>query len=224
MCIRSLSEMAIKLHELTIEGKTNAMSHLIFSQASPPEYNHLLNVFASLRKTSVKLMCSDDDPLNFAGIGRVLTHAKLLRSLDLKCVGTYRHKRLVLSRLFQNFTWPHLKHLGLHGFTLYTDVDLVSLFDRHRTLNSAALRSIYLHQQLSEESPCEAWKHFFCKLRERKIKFEALDLFELYDCANYLGLHPELAVRANWGAYVLHYLRHGGANPLVLVPWDEVSE
>ena len=219
--------MAIKLDELTIEGKTNAMSHLVFSQASRSDYNHLLNVFASLRKTSVELMSSDIDSFNFAGIGRVLTNAKLLQSLDLKCTGENRHKRLKLSRLFQNSTWPHLKHLGLHGFVMYTDVELVSLFDRHRTLDSVALRSMTLHQRGSDptdESPCEAWKHFFCKLREKEIKFEALDLSKLYDCANYRGLHPELAVRANWGAHVLEYLHHGGPNPLVLVSFNEVSD
>ena len=219
--------MAVKLHELTIEGKTNAMSHRIFSEASFGDYNHLLNVFASLRKTSVKLMCSDIDSLDFAGIGRLLTHAILLESLDLKCTGEIRHKRLKLSRLFHKFTWPHLKHLGLHGFVMFTDVELVSLFDRHRTLDSVALRSMSLHQRgpnSSDESPCEAWKNFFRKLHEKKMKFEVLDLFELYDCANCPGLHPELAVRANWGAYVLQYLRHGGENPLKLVPFDEVNE
>ena len=219
--------MAIELHELTIEGKSNAMSHLMFSQALFGDYNHLLNVFASLRKTSVQLMCSDNDPLTFAGIGQVLTHATLLQSLDLKCTGEIRHKRLKLSKLFQNFTWPHLKHLGLHGFILFADAELVSLFDRHRTLDSVALRSMSLHQRgssSSDESPCEAWKHFFRKLRAKKIKFEVLDLFELYDCANGKGSHPELAVRANWGAYVIQYLRHGGENPLKLVPFDEVSE
>ena len=102
MCIRSLSVMAVKLHELTIEGKTSAMPHRIFSDASFGDYNHLLNVFASLRKTSVKLMCSDIDPLDFPGIGRLLTHAILLQSLDLKCTGENRHRRLKLSRLFQN--------------------------------------------------------------------------------------------------------------------------
>ena len=219
--------MAIKLHELTIEGKTNAMSHLIFSQASRSDYNHLLNVFASLRKTSVKLMCSETDTLNFAGVGRVLTNAIFLQSLDLKCAGENHQRRLKLSRLFQDFTWPHLKHLGLHGFIMFTDKELVSLFDRHRTLKSVALRSISLHQTGSSstgQSPCEAWKHFFCKLLAKEIKFEVLDLFELYDCANYKGLHPDLALRANWGAYVLQYLRFGGANPLVLVRYDEDSE
>ena len=219
--------MAIRLHELTIEGKKNAMSHRIFSQASPGDYNHLLNVFSNLRKTSVRLMFSNIDSLNFAGIGRVLTHATLLRSMDLKCIGKHRYRLLELSRLFHNFTWPHLKHLGLHGFMLYTDVELVSFFDRHRTLDSVALRSMSLHQKdtnLPDEGPCEAWKQFFCQLREKKITFKVLDLFELYDCANQKSLHPDLAERANWGAYVLQYLRHGGANPLELVPFDEVSE
>ena len=218
--------MAIKLHELTIEGKKNAMSHGIFSHASPGDYNHLLNVFANLRKTSVNVMCSNKDPLNFSGIGRVLTHATLLQSLDLKCTGTYRQTRLILSRLFHNFTWPHLKHLGLHGFTMHTDVELVAFFGRHRTLDSVALRSMFLHQRGSDsvdDFPCEAWKHFFRKLREQAIKFEVLDLFELHDCANYEGAHPDLAVRANWGTGVLQYLRHGGANPLVLEPLSEAS-
>ena len=227
MCIRSLSEMTIKLHELTIEGKTNAMSHGMFSYASPGDYNHLLKVFANLRKTSVKLMCSNEDPLRFPGVGRVLTHATLLQSLDLKCPGTCRQTRLILSRLFHTFTWPHLKHFGLHGFTMHTDVELIAFFDRHRTLESVALRSMFLHQRGSASSdtvPCEAWRHLFRKLREQAINFKVLDLFELHDCANEEGTHPNLAVRANWGASVVQYLRHGGANPLVLISFSQANE
>ncbi|KAF6218801.1 hypothetical protein HO133_005344 [Letharia lupina] len=226
MCIRSLSEMAIKLHELSIEGGQNAISCCIFSRASSKDYNHLLNVFASLRKISISVNTHQDAyPLCFAGLGRLLTHATLVQSLDLKCTGGRRQSRLILSRVFQSATWPCLKHFGLHGFIMHTDVELITFFERHRaTIDSVALRSMFLHQKelnSREDSPCEAWKHFFGKLRQRSIKFQNLDLFRIQDCSNPFEVHPDLSVRANGGKTVLQYLRDGGLNPLTI---DTINE
>lgn len=227
MCIRSLSKMAIKLHELSIEGRTNAISHGIFSRASPQDYNHLLNVFAYLYRISVNFNTNHGkDLLNFAGLGRLLTHATMLQSLDLKCTD-WQHHPLKLSRVFQNATWPRLKHFGLHGFTMYTDVELIAFFDRHRaTLASVALKSMFLHQKdfnSTDASPCEAWKHLFGELRKRSIKFQVLNLFRIHDCYNWEGKHPTLAIRVNCGESVLRYLRDGGPNPLTSQIIDQAS-
>ena len=220
MCIRSLSEMSIKLHELSIDGGQNAISHGVFLHASSNDYNHLLNVFASLRKISVNVNTFRDTyPLNFAGLGRLLTHATQVQSLDLKCTGGRRQTRLILSRAFQNATWPHLKHFGLHGFIMHTDAELIAFLDRHRaSIDSVTLRSMFLHEKdvnsTTYDSPCEAWKHFFGELRKRSIKFRSLDLFQIHDCTNLESVQRDLAVRTEHGAKVLQYLRDGGPNPL----------
>ena len=83
MWIRSLSEMAIKLQELHITGTQNAMSHGIFSRASSQDYNHLLNVFANLRKINVNVNLNQY-PLSYGGLGRLWTSAPMLESLDLR--------------------------------------------------------------------------------------------------------------------------------------------
>ena len=150
----------------------------------------------------------------------------MLQSLDLRCtLGEQRKSRLVLSRLFQDFTWPHLKHIGLHGFNMHTDAELIAFFDRHRaTIDSVALRSIFLHERAFDNldaSPCEAWKHFFGELRKRSIKFQNLELDKIRDCCN-PGLI--LGVRGDFGRKVLEYLRDGGPNPLTADTDSEASE
>lgn len=220
MCIRSLSEMAIKLDELTIEGRENGISNRVFSPTSPKDHSHLLNVFANLRKIDITVTAHNDAcRLDYAGLGRVLTHATMLQSLDLRCTCNGRRKsRLSLSRLFQDFTWPHLKHFGLQGFNMHTDADLIAFFDRHRaTVDSVMLGRIFLHERAFgnlDAFPCEAWKHFFGELRKRSIKFQNLELFTIYDCCNSESEHPDLTVRGGRGKRVLEYLRDGGPNPL----------
>lgn len=232
MCIRSLSSMAIKLDELSIEGKQNGISHRIFSHASPSDYSHLLKVFAHLRKIIMHVNTSNDTcRLDFAGLGRLLTHATTLQSLDLKGTGGLRKSRVMLSRLFKTFTWPHLKHFGLHGFSMHTDAELIAFFDRHRaTLKSVALKTIFLHEKPFDDpniSPCEAWKHLFGELRKRSITFQNLVLFQIYDCRNSERDDMDLAARGKHGEKVLDFLRNGGLNPLavdeVIVTADEVG-
>lgn len=219
MCIRLLSEKAIKLHELCIEGRQNAMFHGMFSRAPSQDYNHLLNVFANLQKIRMNVKTRQgSETLDFAGLGRLLAHAKTLQSLDLICTGARRQSSLVLSKVFKDTTWLHLKHFGLLGFTMNTNVELIAFFDRHRaTIDSVALRSIFLHEETSKAGDgytCEAWKHFFGELRKRSIVFQSLDLFEIHDCRNWEGEGPDLAVRADCGENLLKYLRDGGPNPL----------
>ncbi|CAF9943430.1 MAG: hypothetical protein ALECFALPRED_000331 [Alectoria fallacina] len=227
MCIRSLSELNIKLHELTIEGGKNAISHCVLSRASSEDYNHLLNVFENLRKIDVNVNTHEDThPLIFAGLGRLLTHATLVQSLDLRCTGGRQYSRLILSRVFEDATWPHLKHFGLHGFKMHTDVELVAFFDRHRaTIESVAFTHMFLHEKhLSspDDTLCEAWKHFLDELRKRSITFQNLDLLEIYDCHNRERKAPDLASRTGYGVKALQYLRGGGPNPLEW-EWDTVS-
>lgn len=166
-------------------------------------------------------------PLVFAGLGRVLTHATLAQSLDLKGSDGGRRTPLTLSRMFQGATWQHLKHFGLHGLIMYTDAELIDFFDRHRrTIDSVALRSIFLHEKdpnSQDAGPCEAWKHFFGELRKRSIRFRNLDLFEIYDCCNNQGETVDLATSVNGGATVLGYLRDGGPNPFTRDTVREVS-
>lgn len=222
--------MSIKLEELSIEYMHNAISHYIFSPTSSTDYNHLLNVFAHLRKVSVNINPHQDTkPLDFPGLGRLLTHATLLQSLDLKCVGgKLRQSRLVLSQVFGNFTWPHLKHIGLHGFIMHSDVDVIAFFDRHRTtIESVSLDTMFLHEKdvhSTDRTPCEAWQHFFSELRKRSIKFQRLQLLRIHDCCNGENEYPDLEVRANRGASVLQYLRDGGSNPLAYEKTDEDSD
>lgn len=226
MCIRSLSEMAIKLPELSIEGGKNAISHGVFSRASSEDYNHLLNVFENLRKIDVNINTfRNSEFLDFAGLGRFLVHATLVQSLDLRCCGPRRFSFLLLSRVFQNVTWPHLKHFGLDGFTMHTNKDLIAFFDRHRaTIDSVDMRSMYLHEKdpnSTSHSPCEAWKHLFGELRKRSITFQNLYLSRIYDCYNSERRKSDLAQRTEHGAKVLQYLRDGGPNPLAS---DLISE
>ena len=226
MCIRSLSEMGVKLQELSIVGRQTAISHAIFSSASPKDFNHLINVFANLRKISVTVNTHQDThPLLFAGLGRLLIQATLVQSLDLGCMSGRRQARLMLSRVFQNATWPCLKHIGLHGFIMHTDAELIAFFDRHRaTIDSVTLRAIFLHEKdpnSLDPSFCEAWKHFFGELRKRSIKFQNLYLYRIRDCYNSAKGLPDLAIRAENGGKVLHYLRHGGPNPLAA---DDIRE
>lgn len=218
MCIRSLSEIAIKLQELHITGARNAISHGIFARASPQDYNHLRNVFVNLRKINISINLNQY-PLTFGGLGWLLTRAKMLESLDLKCVGGDLHQsRLGLSQVIRDFRWSQLKHFGLNGFTMRTDVELIAFFERHQaTLDSVSLRSMFLHErdpESTDHSPCEAWKHFFGELRNRSISFQSLYVFRIHDCYNCVGDYPDLAVRVNGGEGLLRYLRDGGPNPL----------
>lgn len=231
MCIRSLSEMAIKLHQLCIEGTKNAISHCIFSRVSSQDYNHLRNVFANLRKLSVNVNTHQDTyPLVFAGLGRFVTHATLLESLDLKSTrsrGQLLESHLDLSQVFQDATWSYLKHFGLHGFAMYTDAALIAFLDRHRaTIDSVTLKSTFLHVKHSDptdDSSCEAWNHFFGELRKRSINFQTLDLFKIYDCYNSEGEDPDLAFNAEYGGRVLRYLRDGVPTPFGSVSITEAS-
>ena len=214
--------MGIKLSELRIEGRANAISHSVFSRASAADCNHLLNVFANLRKISVNVNTHQDRyPLNFDGLGRLLTHAAMAQSLDLECTRGQRLSCLRLSRVFQGFEWSHLKHFGLHRFRMTTDVELIAFFDRHRaTLDSVSLRNIFLHERdiySTNVSPCEAWKNFFGELRRRSIKFKSLNLEQIHDCYNFPGGYSDLAAGTNYGERVLHYLHEGGSNPLTSV-------
>lgn len=221
MCIRSLSEMAIKLQELYVLGRDHAISHGVFSRASPEDYNHLVSVFVNLRKIGVHVNTHQDTyPLTFGGLGRLLTRATELSSLDLRSHSGYvRKSRLLLSRFFQGFTWSHLRHIGLSGFKIHTDAELIGFFDLHRaTINSVTLRFIFLHEIESKpdnDSPCEAWKHFFGELRKRSIKFQRLTLFRIHDCCNSEHDKIDLHVHVGGGKKVLKYLDHGGPNPLV---------
>ena len=222
--------MAIKLDELTIEGWLNGISVRIFSHASPNDYSHLLNVFAGLRKIHLHVNTHYDTcRLDFAGLGRLLTHATMLQSLVLVGTAELRKSRLMLSRLFRDFTWPHLKHFGLQNFTFHTDAELIAFFDRHRaTIKSVGLRTMFLHEKpLNDRNvlPCEAWKHFFSELRKRSIKFQKLEVFHIYDCCHWvrndLDLNdPDLAARGYYGEKILEYLHDGGPNPLAA---DEVD-
>ena len=224
MCIRSLSEMGIKLRELHILGRDNAISHAIFLRASPEDYTHILNVFANLRKVVVNFNTHQDTyPLTFAGLGRALTHATKLQFLDLKChSGVVRRSRLLVSSVFREFTWPHLKHVCLSGFRLHTDVGLIAFFHRHRaTIDSVTFKFMFLHQKdfgTRTYRPCEAWKHFFDELRKRSIKFQDLQLYRIHDCSNSEFDDTELHSRAGFGSRVLRYLCDGGPNPLDSVP------
>ena len=223
--------MTIKLHQLCIEGTQNAISHCIFSRVSSQDYNHLCNVFANLRKLSVNVNTHQDTyPLVFGGLGRFLTHATLLQSLDLKCTGgrhQLRQSFLKLSQVFQDATWPYLKHFGLHGFDMHTDAELIAFLDRHRaTIDSVTLKSIFLHEKDSKPTdgfPCEAWKHFFGELRKRSISFQTLDLFKIYDCCNTEDEYPDLASHAAYGERVLRYLRNGVPTPFESVSINEAS-
>ena len=223
MCIRSLSEMAVKLDELYIFGGGNGISYRIFSPASRIDYDHLLNVSASLRKMhlNVETHC-DIKPLRFENLGRFITHAQKLQSLDLHCsLGKFGPTTgIVLSQVFQDFTWPHLKHFGLYDFSLYTNEDLIAFFDRHRaTLDSVSFKWIYLRQQTfasTDDAPGQAWRHLFGQLRKRSINFQKLTLLGIGDRCSFQGKWPHLPDRANRGPRVLQYLRDGGVNPFTL--------
>ena len=219
MCIRSLSKLAFKLDELSIVGRRNAISYRIFSPNSWRNYRHLLNVSANLRKIYLDVNPHDElCPLQF-GIGRFLTNARMLHSLDLNCVKdeALPTAGFVLSRVFNDFKWPHLKHIGLSGFKIHTDVELIAFFERHRaTLDSVSLNSIYIHQNVldfTDDIPCQPWKHLFGELRKQSITFQRLALFEISDCCNPGSEWPYLAGRADRGTRVLQYLRDGGPNP-----------
>ena len=214
--------MAIKPHALQILGAKNAISYSIFSPASPRDYGHLLNVFAHLRLVDVVVNPHQDRyPVNYGGLGRLMVHATMLKSLDLRCAPTApRQAHLNLSRVFQNATWPHLKHFGLYGFAMHTNADLIAFFDRHRaTLDSVFLQRMFLHQKntnLPGDFVCEAWKHLFGELRKRSIKFQKLKLFRIFDCHHDESHLPLLHTRAGGGERVLRYLHEGGPNPLAL--------
>lgn len=224
MCIRVLSKMEIKLRELHITGRDYAISLGVFARAEPTDYNHLLNVFKFLRKVNLNVNTHQDTyALNFAGLGRILTSAIQLQSLDLKCHSNVLcQSRLSLSRLFQDFTWPHLNHFGLSGFRLYSDVDLIAFFHRHQaTLDSVSLTYMFLHQHDIDSpvrGPCEAWRRFFDELRRRSIKFHHLHLYRIHDCRNSELAEAKLDMKAGFGDKVLRYLNHGGTNPLEAGP------
>ena len=216
--------MAVKLHELRITGRDRVISNSVFSRISSEDYNHLLNVFASLRKINISVNSHQDSyPLNFAGLGRLLTHARSLQFLDLKSPGLrFLRSRLTLSQMFQDFIWLHLKHIGLSGFIMHTDMGLIALLCRHReTVESVALEAIFLHAKdtnSEDRSPCEAWKNFFGTLRKLSVKFKTLHLSRIHDCCNHWGIQPDIARRVDGGAKVLQYLRDGGPNPLTYRP------
>ena len=224
MCIRVLSKTDIKLRELHIIGRDYAISHGIFARASPTDYFSLLKVFENLRKVDLNVNTHHDTyPLTYNGLGHVLTNATKLQSLDLKCHGNIRcQSRLTLSQLFRDFTWPHLKHIGLSGFRLHSGVGLVAFFHRHHaTLDSVTLEFMFLHHidiNSPIGRPCEAWKHFFAELRRRSIKFHDLRLYRIQDCSNSDFDEPKLDAKAGYGERVLRYLNHGGTNPLEAVP------
>ena len=224
MCIRLLSKMEIKLRELYITGRDYAISLGIFATASPADYIHLLNVFQNLRKVNLNVNTHRETyALDYAGLGRVLTNATKLQSLDLKChSGIICQSRLVLSQLFRDFTWPHLNHIGLSGFRLYSDVDLIAFFHRHQaTIDSVTFKFMFLHQRdinSTGRKPCEAWKRFFDELRRRSIKFHDLRLYRIHDCCNSELDEVELDKRVGYGEKVLKYLDCGGANPFEAVP------
>ena len=190
MCIRVLSKMEIKLRELHITGRDHAISLGVFATASPTDYTHLLNVFENLRKVNLNVNTHRKTyPLTYPGLGRILTNATKLQSLDLKCHSNIIcQSRLVLSRLFQDFTWPQLKHIGLSGFRLYSAVDLIAFFHRHRaTIDSVTFMYMFLHQPDINSpvgKPCEAWRQFFDELKRRSIKFDDLSLLRIHDCCN----------------------------------------
>ena len=230
MCIRVLSERKIKLRELHITGREYAISLGLFTTASPADYIHLLNVFENLRKVNLNVNTHRETcALNYAGLGRILTHATNLQSLDLKChSGLVFQSRLVLSRLFRDFTWQHLKHIGLSGFRLYSTVDLIAFFHRHRaTIVSVTFNFMFLHQSNVNSTignPCQAWKHFFNELRKRSIKFRNLRLHQIHDCCNSEGDERKLDKLVGYGVRVLRYLHEGGTDPFEDVSVSPHSE
>ena len=224
MCIRLLSKKEIKLRELHIRGKDYAISLGIFAKASPTDSIHLLNVFENLRKLDLNVNTHQDTyALDYAGLGRVLTSATKLQSLDLRChSGIIRQSRLVLSQLFRDFTWPHLNHISLSGFRLYSDVGLIAFFHRHRaTIDSVTLKFMFLHSRdvnSPVSKPCEAWKRFFEELRRRSIKFYDLYLYRIHDCYNSQLDGAELDREFGYGKKILRYLDSGDTNPFEAVP------
>ena len=212
--------MEIKLRELNITGSEHAISLGVFATASPTDYIHLLNVFENLCKVNLNVNTHNETySLTYPGLGRVLTNATKLQFLDLNCHSC--QSRLVLSRLFGDFTWPHLKHIGLSGFRLYSSVDLIAFFHRHRaTIDSVTFMYMFLHQPDTNSTvgkPCEAWRQFFNELRRRSIKFYDLRLYRIHDCCNSEVDKVELDKRAGYGKRVLRYLDYGGPNPLEAV-------
>ena len=225
MCIRVLSKMEIKLRELHITGSDFAISLGVFARAQPTDYIHLVNVFKYLRRVNLNVNTHHGTyDLDYAGLGRILTSANQLQSLDLKSHGRVPHQSLLeLSPLFQDFTWPHLTHIGLSGFHLNGDKDLIDFFHRHRaTIDSVSLEYMFLHQpdpNALVRRSCEAWRRFFDELRRRSIKFHDLHLYCIHDCRNNSQrVGAELHLRVGFGYEVLRYLDHGGTNPLVAVP------
>ena len=224
MCIRVLGRLGTNLRELHIVGSDYAISHGIFTRASSTDYHYLIRVFENLRKVELNVNTHHDTyPLTYSGLGRILTNATELQSLDLKCHGKVRcQSRLVLSQLFRDFTWLHLKHIGLSGFRLHSDVGLIAFFQRHHsTIDSVRLEFMFLHQEDINSpigKPCEAWTHFFAELRRLSIKFDDLHLYGIHDCSNTEYDVLKLDAKAGYGEKVLRYLNHGGPNPLEHVP------
>ena len=223
MCIRSLSDMAIKLDELSIVGGQNGIAYRIFLPASRRDNDHLFNVFADLRKIYLNISPHGVNcHLGSKSLGRFITHAQMLHSLDLNCVQErpYPDTRIIILKVIRDFTWPHLKHFGLSGFIVCSDAGLMSLFKRHRaTLESVSLKSIHLRPKINDPTdspPGQTWKHFFGELRHRSISFRSLTLVDLCDRSNRQGKWPYLTDRANAGTRVLQYLRDGGQNPFNL--------
>lgn len=218
--------MTIKLQELYVAGRDNTISHDVFSCASPEDYDHLVRVFVNLRRIGLHVNTHlDKFPLDFGGLGRLLTRATELSALNLKSYKAHKFQsRLVLSRFLNGFTWSHLSHIGLSGFRIYTDAELITFFDLHRaTINSVSLTFMFLHERESKpnvDSRCEAWKHFFGKLRERSIKFQRLILYRIHDCYNPTHDNFEMHLHVEGGKKVLEYLNSGGPNPLARPGWQ----
>ncbi|MCJ1455625.1 hypothetical protein MMC28_005980 [Mycoblastus sanguinarius] len=205
--VRKLSKSGFKPRELVIGGPKCGMSHEVFSCASPSDQQHLLNVFANLRKVDITVNTHHGtDSLAFSGLGPYIAHAK---GLDTLRIVSFPEKwKAEISSVFVTSTWQHLRSLSLVQFTMCPTIALVNFFDRHRaTLEHLELTHVCLTRFQNEE-PYELWAHLFDELRRRSITFKELNL----------------ALQWTWGWYtdystgdggrVLKYLREGGINPL----------
>ncbi len=227
--IQSLCTHGTDLQQLKIIGSSYAIQDRIFSDASEERSDHMLSVFGKLRDFEMYMIIPDipapDDaqPQTYGALGDLLTQATFL--LRLKLGSSYWPESrdeddcppmLNIANLLQDFTWQHLKHLGLRGFLMIGHEALLSVLDRHReTLESVELMAVrILHHPDPQDTICEAWKHLFDGLRGRGINFQTLMLSVLQDCYNLEGHFSLPDDPAYHGDKMLHYLRQGGTNPL----------
>ena len=230
----------IKLQQLKLEGSSHAIQDRIFSDTSQEYYSHMLSVFGNLRYFEMSLIVpdvpvpEDAQPLTYGGLRGLLAHATSL--LTLKLASSYSPEppnddcppMLDIEHLLDDFMWPQLRRLDLHGFLIIGHENLLSFFDRHRaTLDSVELVAVrILHHPDPQDTICEAWKQLFDGLRGLRIIFQTLRLSFLQDCYN---LEEGHCARPNNPAYhgneMLEYLRGGGINPLepALPLSDEVA-